>query len=42
MAYSKLFEETADGDQGKFAETLRDQNTYEVAKAYPDLESAIR
>lgn len=24
--YEKLFEETRDGDQGKFAETLRDQH----------------
>ena len=25
ISYKKLFEETRDGDQGKFAETLRDQ-----------------
>jgi Ca2+-binding EF-hand superfamily protein len=40
--YEKLFEETRDGDQGKFAETLRDQHLYDVMSTYPSIEDAIR
>ena len=40
--YEKLFEETRDGDQGKFAETLRDQHLYDVMSTYPAIEDAIR
>ena len=37
-----MFEETRDGDQGKFAETLRDQHLYDVMSTYPAIEDAIR
>ena len=40
--YTKLFEENRDGDQGKFAETLRDQQLYDVMSTYPMMEDAIR
>jgi hypothetical protein len=40
--YEKLFAETRDGDQGKFAETLRDQHLYDVMSTYPAIEDAIR
>jgi hypothetical protein len=40
--YNKLFEETRDGDQGKFAETLRDQHVYEVMTVYPSIEESIQ
>jgi hypothetical protein len=40
--YTKLFEETRDGDQGKFAETLRDQHLYGIMSTYPAVEEAIR
>jgi hypothetical protein len=39
--YSSLFEENRDGDQGKFAETLRDQHLYELMQTYPAIEAAI-
>eukprot|EP01050_Picozoa_sp_SAG11_P016393 SAG11_NODE_2233_length_3655_cov_2.314961_3_plen_179_part_00 len=42
VMYTQLFAENEDGDQGKFAETLRDQNTYQMLRAYPDLERAVR
>jgi Ca2+-binding EF-hand superfamily protein len=42
ISYSKLFEEDANGDQGKFAETLRDQHLYELQTTYPSIESNIR
>ena len=38
----RIFEETANGDQGKFVETLRDQNLYDVMSCYPAIEDSIR
>ena len=42
IKYMKLFDETRDGDQGKFAETLRDQHLYDSVAVYPAIENAIR
>ena len=39
ISYKKVFEETRDGDQGKFAETLRDQHLYDAVSTYPAIES---
>ena len=38
----RIFDETADGDQGKFVETLRDQNLYDMMSSYPAIEDSIR
>lgn len=42
ITYANLFEENRDGDQGRFAETLRDQHLYELMQTYPAIESSIR
>eukprot|EP01052_Picozoa_sp_SAG31_P019277 SAG31_NODE_1399_length_8500_cov_22.401857_6_plen_218_part_00 len=42
ISYDVLFEENRDGDQGRFAETLRDQHMYELMQTYPSIEASIR
>ena len=42
IGYRKLFEENRDGDQGKFAEALRDQHLYDTLQTYRLIESQIR
>eukprot|EP00474_Spongospora_subterranea_P011161 CRZ11619.1 hypothetical protein [Spongospora subterranea] len=39
--YGKLFEENRDGDQGPFAEALRDQYLTEIIEYYQDLRHAL-
>jgi hypothetical protein len=42
VGYIKLFEENQDGDQGKFAETLRDQHLDDTMQTYRLIETEIR
>ena len=42
VGYNKLFEENRDGDQGKFAETLRDQHLADTMQTYRLIETEIR
>lgn len=42
VGYKKLFEENCDGDQGKFAETLRDQFLADTLQTYRLIETEIR
>eukprot|EP01043_Picozoa_sp_COSAG02_P064070 COSAG02_NODE_9260_length_2275_cov_60.164062_1_plen_752_part_01 len=42
VGYMKLFEENQDGDQGKFAETLRDQHLNDTLQTYCLIETEIR
>jgi Ca2+-binding EF-hand superfamily protein len=41
VRYEKLFESDANGDQGKFAETLRDQHLAAILQSYTAIEEAI-
>lgn len=41
VKYSILFDSAKNGDQGKFAETVRDQHLVEVLSAYPAIEESI-
>ena len=40
--YAELFKPDKDGNQGKFAETMRDQHTYDLIQSYMEVESCIR
>jgi Ca2+-binding EF-hand superfamily protein/CRP-like cAMP-binding protein len=42
ISYVKLFESDRVGDQGRFAETLRDQYVAEAQAVYPELENHLR
>lgn len=42
VTIDRIFDETSDGDQGKFVETLRDQNLYDMMSSYPAIEDSIR
>jgi hypothetical protein len=42
VGYSKIFEENRDGDQGKFAEALRDQHLADTMQTYRLIETEIR
>lgn len=42
ISYVKLFESDRNGNQGRFAEVLRDQYVSEVQAAYPEVEQCLR
>lgn len=42
IPYRELFASDEDGNQGKFAETMRDEHLYMMLQEYPNVENAIR